>query len=178
MLMSVSFTRLAKPSIAITCHGLTCFDGFFAKSTAKMTSLRVFVIVFCACVMTVMTALPANAQHKNIKLLKPAKAYTVSTNDLPDVRVTKYELALIQVMAEMCPNMLHGRQRDRFYEAYDSQLRAFIPNADDPEEVLVYLSTQQDYRAVLQNVRAWTATFPDRENREICAQFANVGRAF
>ncbi|MBE9579157.1 MULTISPECIES: MCR_0457 family protein [Moraxella] len=176
--MSVSLIRLAKPSIAITCHGLTCFDGFFTKSTAKMTSLRVFVIVFCACVMTAMTALPANAQHKNIKLLKPAKAYTVSTNDLTDVRVTKYELALVQVMAEMCPNMLHGRQRDRFYEAYDSQLRAFIPNADDPEEVLVYLSTQQDYRAVLQNVRSWTKSFPPNENRELCVDFANVSRAF
>ncbi|MGK8252487.1 MCR_0457 family protein [Moraxella lacunata] len=74
--------------------------------------------------------------------------------------------------------MLHGRQRDRFYEAYDSQLRAFIPNADDPEEVLVYLSTQQDYRAVLQNVRSWTKSFPPNENRELCVDFANVSRAF
>ncbi|MDI4498130.1 hypothetical protein E6P71_05580 [Moraxella nonliquefaciens] len=173
--MSVSFTRLAKPSIAITCHGLTCFDGFFAKNTAKITFPKVFVIIFCTCVMN---ALPANAQHKESKLLKPVKAYTISTKDLTDIRVTKYKLALVQVMAEMCPNMLVGHQKDRFYDAYNSQLRTFIPAVNDPDELLVYLSTQQDYQVILQNVRSWTKSFPVNENRELCVDFANAGRAF
>lgn len=176
MLMSVSLIHLIRPSIVISCHGLICFDNSFVTNTAKTTKiLRTFVIIFCTCVMN---ALPANAQHKETKLLKPVKAYTISTKDLTDIRVTKYKLALVQVMAEMCPNMLVGHQKDRFYDAYNSQLRAFIPAVNDPDELLVYLSTQQDYQVILQNIRSWTKSFPVNENRELCVDFANAGRAF
>ena len=74
--------------------------------------------------------------------------------------------------------MLVGHQKDRFYDAYNSQLRTFIPAVNDPDELLVYLSTQQDYQVILQNVRSWTKSFPVNENRELCVDFANAGRAF
>lgn len=117
---------------------------------------------------------------KNTKTPKsaPAKLQPISASDLSSIRVTKYEIALVQVMAEICPQMLNARQRAQFYEAYGNQLRAFIPSTEDPERILDYLSSQRDYRAILQSVRAWTASFPRDENYEVCADFANIGRAF
>lgn len=171
MLISVSPKSLARSTVAtvycelmVRCHGVDMAD------VAKL--LKTLIIILAA---YITANLPMQTHAKSTKT---AKAYTVSANDLPDVRVTKYELALVQVMAEICPDMLHGHQRDMFYEAYDSQLRAFIPNADDPEEVLFYLSTQQDYRAVLQNIRSWTKSFPLNENKELCVDFANASRTF
>lgn len=168
MLMSVSPKSLAKSAVAtvrrelmVRCHGVDVAD------VAKL--LKTFIIILITCVTA---SLPMQTHAKT------AKAYTISANDVADIRVTKYELALVQVMAEICPQMLSGRQKSQFYEAYNNQLRAFIPSADDPEETLDYLSTQRDYRAVLQSVRSWTKSFPQNENRELCTDFANVSRAF
>lgn len=168
MLMSLSPKSLAKSAVAtvrrelmVRCHGVDVAD------VAKL--LKTFIIILVTCVTA---SLPMQTHAKT------AKAYTISANDGADIRVTKYELALVQVMAEICPQMLSGRQKSQFYEAYNNQLRAFIPSADDPEEILDYLSTQRDYRAVLQSVRSWTKSFPQNENRELCADFANVSRAF
>lgn len=171
MLMSVSPKSLAKSAVAtvrrelmVRCHGVDVAD------VAKL--LKTFIIILVTCVTA---SLPMQTHAKSTKT---AKAYTISANDVADIRVTKYELALVQVMAEICPQMLSGRQKSQFYEAYNNQLRAFIPSADDPEEILDYLSTQRDYRAVLQSVRSWTKSFPQNENRELCTDFANVSRAF
>lgn len=123
--------------------------------------------------------LPAYAQtttQHSIKITTRSSAINVS--ELANIRVTKYELALVQVMAEICPQMLNERQKKRFFEAYENQLRVFIPNANNPRQVLDYLGSQRDYRAVLQSVRAWTASFPASENRELCVDFANIGRTF
>lgn len=113
---------------------------------------------------------------------QPAKTTTkmqpINASELAKIRVTKYELALVQVLAEICPKMLNANQRVQFFEAYRRQLRAFIPNTDNPEKILEYLTHQKDYRTVLQNVRAWTASFPVNENRQICVDFANVSRKF
>ncbi|MDO4450248.1 MAG: hypothetical protein Q4B79_04720 [Moraxella sp.] len=124
-------------------------------------------------------ALSAYAQtttQHSIKITTRSSAINVS--ELANIRVTKYELALVQVMAEICPQMLNERQKKRFFEAYENQLRVFIPNANNPRQVLDYLGSQRDYRAVLQSVRAWTASFPASENRELCVDFANIGRTF
>lgn len=112
------------------------------------------------------------------KTSKTTKAQTVNASELMNIHVTTYELALVQVLAEICPKMLSTRQREQFFEAYHRQLRAFMPSSNNPEKVLVYLTNQREYRTVLQNVRAWTATFPVSENRQICVDFANARRAF
>ncbi len=148
------------------------------RSSNLMRLLKALVVILVTC-FTLITTAQAQPQKPTTKATaKPAKIHTVSANELSSIRVTKYELALVQVMAEICPDMLSGRQKSQFYEAYSNQLRAFIPSVDDPERVLGYLSTQQDYRAILQSMRSWTKRFPQTENRELCVDFANVSRAF
>lgn len=178
MLISVSPLSLTKSLVksAVTSarRGLaTCYDNIALSDIVKL--LKAFVVILVACAAF---GPSAHAQPAQKPTIKTAKVHTVSANELASIRVTKYELALVQVMAEICPQMLSERQKSQFYEAYGNQLKAFIPSADNPEEILSYLSTQQDYRAVLHNVRSWTKKFPQKENRELCVDFANVSRAF
>lgn len=94
------------------------------------------------------------------------------------VTVSQYELALAQVLFEMCPTMLTKEQQLRFYEAYQHQLRAFIPTSGDPNETMRQLGNQKNYQNVLQNVRTWTASFPPQENQKLCQEFARKTGTF
>lgn len=157
--------------------------AIFTKSTLIVSNKGCFVkhlqkiawalIIFFGTILSVQAQ--TTTQH-SIKITTRSSAINVS--ELANIRVTKYELALVQVMAEICPQMLNERQKRRFFEAYENQLRVFIPHTNNPRQVLDYLGSQRDYRAVLQSVRAWTASFPASENRELCVDFANIGRAF
>lgn len=147
--------------------------------TTKAVKKTTWAVLMCVSVGLSAHAKPVVKPATAAKPIKiGVKSQSMNTSDLSSIRVTKYELALVQVLAEVCPQMLNARQRERFYEAYHYQLRAFIPTADNPEQILDYLSSQRDYRAVLQSVRSWTASFPVDENRELCADFADIGHAF
>lgn len=110
---------------------------------------------------------------------RPLKTKVILVNGKDTIlTVTQYELALVQVMAEMCPPMLNQAQRTQFVEAYHNQLIAFMPNTSNPQEILRQLNTQQEYRSVLRNVRAWTTRFPISENKALCQEFAQSTHAF
>lgn len=88
--------------------------------------------------------------------------------------VSQYELALIQVLSEICPPMLDSYQKTRFNRAYEAQLQIFMPYASNPSETLRQLTAQRDYRIILQKVRAWTKSYPVSENRALCREFAQM----
>lgn len=92
----------------------------------------------------------------------------------PNLTVTQYELALVQVLSEICPPMLTANQRVSFARAYNQQLRSFIPTSASPSDTLVRMYSQRNYRNALNNVRAWTASYPKSQNRKLCLQFAEV----
>lgn len=146
------------------CQDMTL--GLPSKKTMKQ----------CLCVAlvggSVLVALPAHARAAAQKVVN------VSASDLSAIRVTQYELALVQVMSEICPSMLNARQRTQFNEAYQNQLKAFMPSASNPSDIMAYLANQRDYKAILQSVRAWTATFPTQENHELCTEFVQKTRVF
>lgn len=102
---------------------------------------------------------------------RPAQVRTVSMQEVY-LTVSQYELALIQVLSEICPSMLTQTQRVRFSKAYNEQLRSFMPNSANPQQTLKYLSGQREYRLVLHNVRSWTSSYPAAENRALCQEFA------
>lgn len=94
------------------------------------------------------------------------------------VNVSQYELALAQVLFEICPPMLSKEQQNRFFEAYQNQLRVFIPTVSDPNETLRHLANQRNYQTILQNIRTWTASFPPQENQQLCQEFARKTATF
>lgn len=94
--------------------------------------------------------------------------------DMSGMSVTKHEIAVMQVLSEICPSMLSGNQKQRFYKSYDVQLRELMPTLDNPKAAIQYLSTQQDYRQILQSMRSWTMSFSKQENKAICEDLANA----
>lgn len=108
----------------------------------------------------------------------PKPLYIMGQDSAITVTVSQYELALAQVLSEICPAMLTKEEREQFNEAYHKQLRKFIPKVENPSEILRRLSGQQEYRLALQKVRSWTADYPDSENHALCQEFAQKIHSF
>ena len=94
--------------------------------------------------------------------------------DLSGVNITKHEIAVMHVLSEICPPMLTGKQKQRFYKSYNVQLHELMPSLEDPKAAIQYLSTQQDYRQILQGIRSWTMGFSKQENKALCEDLANA----
>ncbi|MDN3441629.1 hypothetical protein QL898_08285 [Psychrobacter sp. APC 3279] len=94
--------------------------------------------------------------------------------DLSGINITKHEIAVMQVLSEICPPMLNGKQKQRFYKSYTVQLHELMPSLEDPKAAIQYLSTQQDYRQILQGIRSWTMGFSKQENKALCEDLANA----
>ncbi|MBE0441654.1 MAG: MCR_0457 family protein [Psychrobacter sp.] len=94
--------------------------------------------------------------------------------DMAGINITKHEIAVMQVLSEICPPMLSGNQKQRFYQSYNVQLHELMPSLEDPKAAIQYLSTQQDYRQILQSIRSWTMGFSKQENKALCEDLANA----
>ena len=94
--------------------------------------------------------------------------------DLSGINITKHEIAVMQVLSEICPPMLTGKQKQRFYKSYNVQLHELMPSLEDPKAAIQYLSTQQDYRQILQGIRSWTMGFSKQENKALCEDLADA----
>ncbi len=94
--------------------------------------------------------------------------------DMSGMNITKHEIAVMQVLSEICPPMLNSNQKQRFYKSYNVQLHELMPSLEDPKAAIQYLSTQQDYRQILQSIRSWTMSFSKQDNKAICEDLANA----
>jgi len=94
--------------------------------------------------------------------------------DMSGINITKHEIAVMHVLSEICPPMLNGKQKQRFYKSYTVQLHELMPSLEDPKAAIQYLSTQQDYRQILQGIRGWTMGFSKQENKALCEDLANA----
>ena len=103
----------------------------------------------------------------------PNSATTIPV-DLSGVNITKHEIAVMQVLSEICPPMLNGKQKQRFYKSYNVQLHELMPSLEDPKAAIQYLSTQQDYHQILQGIRSWTMGFSKQDNKALCEDLANA----
>lgn len=135
--------------------------------TSKAWSWSALVLVLLLGVGVYQSVNAANNRYQRVSSVQP------TSQDIY-ITVSQYELALVQVLSEICPPMLNERQRVRFDTAYNRQLRQFMPRSSNPQQSLRQLSTQRDYRAVLHNVRAWTASYPTAENRALCREFSEM----
>lgn len=97
--------------------------------------------------------------------------------DLSLIEVTPHELALTQVMAEICPPLLTAAQKVNFNKAYDGHLALFMPTLDS-KSVMEYLGEQSQYRAIVGSIRKWTLSFPNSENKALCVEFSKTAANF
>lgn len=104
---------------------------FIARSFGVVrTHLNVKSII---CMMMVLASV-MNFAHANPRFM--ATHGTSYQSSEPDLAVTQYELALVQVLSEICPPMLTANQRIAFTRAYNQQLRSFIPTSASPNDTL------------------------------------------
>ncbi|WP_323842051.1 MULTISPECIES: MCR_0457 family protein [unclassified Moraxella] len=141
----------------------SCLPSLFLSSN-KTNRTAFAILLMMACL--------ATTSHANARLTSvQGKFYKTSNSELA---VSQYELALVQVLFEICPPMLNNQQRIQFAHAYHQHLRSFMPTSTNLNNTLHYLHTQHSYRSALQNIRAWTATYSPDQNRKICLQFSEV----
>ena len=107
-------------------------------------------------------------------LSQAANPATTIPLDMSGMNITKHEIAVMQVLSEICPPMLNGKQKQRFYKSYTVQLHELMPSLEDPKAAIQYLSTQQDYRQILQGIRSWTMGFSKQENKALCQDLADA----
>lgn len=91
--------------------------------------------------------------------------------DLSLIEVTPHELALTQVLSEICPPLLNATQKQKFSESYQTQLQALMP-ALDTALAMKQVNRQREYRTILQDIRKWTLSYPNEENKALCIEFA------
>lgn len=91
--------------------------------------------------------------------------------DLSLIETTPHELALTQILAEICPPLLTPAQKKQFVRVYQAQMQNFMPTLD-VKAVMTELGGRSQYRAVLNSIRAWTMSFPSNENKALCIEFA------
>lgn len=130
-------------------------------------ALCLLVIAILSLINLTQTAYADNRQHRSLQIRQTSNTDIYLT-------VSQYELALIQVLSEICPPMLNSTQRVNFSKAYNNQLRIFMPTSTNPQQSLKQLSGQKEYRLILQNVRSWTTSYPAAENRALCQEFAQM----
>ncbi len=131
-----------------------------------------------------MVAISLNTTHASSALKKtnyttPLTVTPPYLANIPDPASSRYyQLALTQALSEICPSLLTVKQQAQFNEAYHNQLRVFMPEAQSPSDTMKYLSSQKEYRDVLQVMRNWTQSFPASENKALCQEFAQTAASF
>ncbi len=101
---------------------------------------------------------------------QPADNYSI---DISQLSTTKEEVAVLQVMSEICPPMLNKQQQQSFLKAYNQELQNLMPSISEPRLAIQYLSSQQDYKKILNETRQWTLGYPKDENKAVCLELAN-----
>ena len=101
-------------------------------------------------------------------------AQTTIPVDLSRATATKHEIAVLQVLSEVCPPMLNRQQRQNFQKTYNQQLKQMLPSIENPKAAIRYLSTQQDYRTILSSMRNWTLSYSRNENLALCTDLASA----
>lgn len=118
-----------------------------------------------------------SATISTVALAASTLSYADSTTipvDLAGANTSKYEIAVLQVLSEICPPILDKNQRSGFFKAYDYELKKQLPTIDNPKAAIQYLSTQQDYKSILTSMRSWTMGFPQEDNKALCTDLANA----
>lgn len=93
--------------------------------------------------------------------------------DLSTVDVSPHELALTQVLSEICPRLLGMDKQKDFMQSYETHLKLLIPNADS-KAVMAQFNRQKEYRTILEGIRRWTLSYPAVENKALCLEIAEA----
>lgn len=93
--------------------------------------------------------------------------------DFSLIQTSPHELALTQVLSEVCPPLLDEGLHDSFANSYQAHLKLLMPTLE-PDLVMPKINEHPEYAKILQGIREWTASYPSNENKELCIEFAEA----
>lgn len=102
-----------------------------------------------------------NADHANESL------------DFSLIQTSPHELALTQILSEVCPPLIDEGLHEQFTHSYQAHLKLLMPTLD-PNLVMPKINEHPEYTKILQGIREWTMGYPDGENKELCIEFAEA----
>lgn len=91
--------------------------------------------------------------------------------DLSAIEASPHELALTQVLLEICSPRLNDDQQESLIQSYQHHLQLLMPTLDT-QLAMQYMNQQAQYRTILEDTRQWTLDYPDQENQALCEEFA------
>lgn len=91
-------------------------------------------------------------------------------NALP---TTMQELAAVNVLQEICPQLLDAGLQTDFQKGYGRLLTELLPNIDTPLLALQSLKDDIEYKPLLIEARKDAAAATVSENREVCLDVAH-----
>lgn len=93
--------------------------------------------------------------------------------DLSAIEASPHELALTQVLSEICPALIDHDHQDKLIHSYHAHLKLLMPTVN-PQLAMPKLNQNPNYLEILQGVREWTLGYPADENKALCIEFADA----
>lgn len=82
-------------------------------------------------------------------------------------QATPEELAAIQVLAEICPDLI-GKKDAEFAQGYERLAKDFLPNETDAVEALKDRSKDRDFKKYMKEARKDAKAAGDEQNTLVC----------
>lgn len=80
------------------------------------------------------------------------------------------EIASIDVLNEVCPQILGANNNKNFRKGYSNVLRELLPSIKNPVLSVQSMHTDPDYMSILDNARTKAFAEKVEDNREICLE--------
>lgn len=105
---------------------------------------------------------------------KQASGDTEAIEISPQLQTSKEEIAAIQVLSEICPQIIG--QNKNFDAGYDRLLADYLKGISNPKLALQALSQEPDYQVILKQARDDAAKASREDNREVCRGVIDWGK--
>lgn len=98
------------------------------------------------------------------------QAHKLVPVDFANIYITKQELASMHAVSEVCNKLLQADLHNKFEKAFNIQLKYLFPKIKNPKAAMQYLSTQKDYKLLLNK---WKNKYSEEENIALCEEMVN-----
>ncbi|WP_410211712.1 MCR_0457 family protein [Aquirhabdus sp.] len=78
------------------------------------------------------------------------------------------EIATIDVLNEICPQILGTNNNKNFHKGYTNLLTELLPSIQDPVLAVASMHTDPDYMKILASARTRTLAEKTEDNRDVC----------
>lgn len=131
--------------------------------------------------MSTLKTMPTIMKKYTVLMLVTASMW-LSTHSLADDKraieasshTTQPELAVIQVLSDICPSLLPKSKHAAFQKGINRTLTSMLPGISAPEKALSALKTDKAFTKLVRLTKRTTLKYPKAENTAICNDIATI----